>query len=134
MNEEFDKRNKNSKNNIKEYPIMFSLKECRELLPEIYEITEKYYNKIENVSIKLLESDNREEKRLQRRINLIINKWTQEMYKLNLKVIGLWTVDFDSGDGIYYCWKYPEKELKYFHLYGKGIKSRRLISLLEGKE
>jgi hypothetical protein len=134
MNEEFDDNNMNSKNNVKEYPIMFRLKECRELLPEIYQITEKYYNKIESISIKLLESDNREEKRLQRRINLIINKWTEEMYKLNLKVIGLWTVDFDSGDGIYYCWKYPEKELKYFHLYGKGIKSRRPISLLEGKE
>jgi len=37
----------------------------------------------------------------------------------------LWLVDFDSGDGIYYCWRHPEASLEYFHEYGAGFAGRR---------
>ena len=42
---------------------------------------------------------------------------------LGLEVKGLWLVDFDSGAG-YYCWKYPESSLEYFHGYDEGFSGR----------
>ncbi len=128
------KNNYENKNqyNTKNLPVMFSIKECRDLLPEIYNITEKFYNKIEKISIKLLDSNDEVEKRLHRSINSLINMWADKMTQLNVNVTGLWSVNFDSGDGIYYCWKFPENDIKYFYSYEKSLKSRRPISLLEG--
>ena len=39
------------------------------------------------------------------------------------EIKGLWLVDFDSGAG-YYCWKYPEPSLDYFHGYEEGFAGR----------
>ena len=36
---------------------------------------------------------------------------------------GLWLVDFDNGNG-YYCWRWPEPELAYFHGYDEGFDGR----------
>jgi hypothetical protein len=41
-------------------------------------------------------------------------------------VKGLWLVDFDNGSG-YYCWRYPELRLEYYHSYDGGFGSRMRI-------
>jgi len=38
-------------------------------------------------------------------------------------VKGLWLVDFDSGDG-YWCWSYPEEDLRHWHSYEGGYGER----------
>ncbi|MBI3607499.1 MAG: DUF2203 family protein [Nitrospirae bacterium] len=48
------------------------------------------------------------------------------MVQLGCEVKGLWLVDFDNGEG-YYCWKYPEDELEYFHEYTSGFSGRTKI-------
>ena len=45
------------------------------------------------------------------------------MEALGLDVKGLWLVDFDNGSG-YYCWRWPETELAYFHGYEEGFAGR----------
>ncbi len=122
------------KNKISELPRMFSLSECRELLPKIYKITEKYYNKIESFRTSLMNSKNPlETRKLEGLINKTIHKWAETLIQNGVKVAGLWNVDFDSGDGIYYCWKFPENDILFFHSYESGLKGRRPISLLEGQ-
>ena len=52
--------------------------------------------------------------------------WARAMEAFGLEVKGLWLVDFDSGVG-YYCWKWPEPELSYFHGYEEGFGGRARI-------
>jgi len=49
--------------------------------------------------------------------------WARAMEALGLDVKGLWLVDFDNGNG-YYCWRWPETELAYFHGYEEGFAGR----------
>jgi hypothetical protein len=53
----------------------------------------------------------------------IVEDWAESVMALGIEVKGLWLVDFDSGGG-YYCWKYPEPALEYFHGYEEGFPGR----------
>jgi hypothetical protein len=39
----------------------------------------------------------------------------------------LWLVDWDSGDG-YYCWRFPEQAIGFFHTYEEGFGGRLPIN------
>ncbi|HVP30542.1 MAG TPA: DUF2203 family protein [Myxococcota bacterium] len=59
-------------------------------------------------------------------VDRIVSRWAREMEALGLEVKGLWLVDFDNGNG-YFCWKWPEPELAYFHGYDEGFAGRSRI-------
>ena len=56
-------------------------------------------------------------------VRAAVGRWVRGMEALGLDVKGLWLVDFDNGSG-YYCWKWPEEELAYFHGYEEGFGGR----------
>ena len=56
-------------------------------------------------------------------INFIIEKWQDKVEKLGAKPKGLWLADFDKGDG-YYCWKFPETQIAFWHGYNDGFSGR----------
>lgn len=56
----------------------------------------------------------------------IVEQWARDMEALGVEVKGAWLVDFDSGAG-YYCWRWPEEELAYFHAYDEGFDNRTRI-------
>jgi hypothetical protein len=49
--------------------------------------------------------------------------WARAMEAFGLEVKGVWLVDFDNGNG-YYCWRWPEQELGWFHGYEEGFAGR----------
>jgi hypothetical protein len=53
----------------------------------------------------------------------VVTEWAESLLELGVEVKGLWLVDFDSGSG-YYCWKWPEPSLQYFHGYDEGFGGR----------
>ena len=53
----------------------------------------------------------------------VVHGWIRQLTELGVEIKGLWLVDFDSGAG-YYCWKYPEVSLEYFHGYEEGFAGR----------
>lgn len=59
-------------------------------------------------------------------VEQVIARWAREMEALGLEVKGLWLVDFDSGSG-FFCWRWPEPELAYFHGYDEGFAGRTRI-------
>ena len=110
----------------------FSLTEARELLPKVQQTTKKYYDLVEKLYQNLnTKTSHLEKEEIQDKIENYIQIWASEMIKLGLEVKGPWLVDFDSGDGYFFCWKYDEEDIKFFHLYETGFSGRRPIELLE---
>jgi regulator of sirC expression with transglutaminase-like and TPR domain len=93
---------------------VFTLDEARSLLPKVKELTSDAVFKF----ARLAESEEAEEER-----QGVVGEWAREILALGAEIKGLWLVDFDSGAG-YYCWKYPETSLEYFHGYEEGFAGR----------
>jgi hypothetical protein len=111
---------------------LFSLDEALEVLPVIRRITERAVNayrktcvRIEDVGVTPEECLEVEEK-----LHGHISEWMIAVRKLGCEVKGLWIVDFDRGDG-FYCWKYPEETISYFHKYEEGFASRVPVGMLD---
>jgi hypothetical protein len=63
---------------------------------------------------------------LDARVAAVMERWTREMEALGVEVKGPWLVDFDTGSG-YYCWKWPEQSVDFFHGYEEGFAGRTRI-------
>jgi regulator of sirC expression with transglutaminase-like and TPR domain len=93
---------------------IFTLEEARTLLPKVKELTSDAVFKF----ARLAEDEENEDER-----QGVVGEWAREVLALGAEIKGLWLVDFDSGAG-YYCWKYPENSLEYFHGYEEGFAGR----------
>ena len=71
----------------------------------------------------LSEAETEKAKSLEKEIDEKIQLWNQKVERLGGLPRGLWLVDFDAGDG-YYCWKYPETEIAFWHGYKSGFMGR----------
>jgi hypothetical protein len=60
---------------------------------------------------------------LEAQIRVRVGRWARAMEALGAEVKGLWLVDFDNGSG-YYCWRWPEESLDWFHGYEDGFAGR----------
>jgi hypothetical protein len=103
----------------------WSLEGARALLGEVRERTGTAADEVEKL---LEEREGREAGSPERlaidaRIRVAVSRWVRSMEALGLEVKGLWLVDFDNGSG-YYCWRWPEEELAYFHGYDEGFDGR----------
>jgi regulator of sirC expression with transglutaminase-like and TPR domain len=94
---------------------IFRLEEARDVLPKVRELTEDAVFRY----ARLVPAGEEAEAERQE----IVSVWAREVTGLGAEIKGLWLVDFDSGAG-YYCWKYPEPALEYFHGYEEGFAGR----------
>ena len=105
-------------------PRIFTYEEARELMPRVMEITRDAVDRVDGL---LAESGSLAAEEVPddvlEQYNAIVDEWAVDILDLGVEVKGLWLVDFDSGSG-YYCWKYPEPALQYFHGYDEGFKGR----------
>ena len=98
---------------------MFSYEEAAVLLPEVRQVTEDAYRRVERLvaargSAARAEADE------------IVQAWARDLLDRGLEIKGLWLVDFDNGSG-YYCWRYPEERLDFYHSYQEGFGGRMRI-------
>lgn len=105
---------------------IFSLEQARSVLPVIRRITQEFSVKVEALmarleSVSLTQTETIT--RLEVEVNDLIKAWHEKIKKLGAKPKGLWLVDFDTGDG-YFCWKYPETDLEFWHSYDDGFTGR----------
>jgi hypothetical protein len=111
---------------------VFTLGEAQRLLPIIMRMTEEYTRQFNHTLAELerLEENNHEKRNeLESQAKELVALWSDKVSKLGAYPNGLWVVDFDSGDG-YYCWKYPEAKVDYWHPYDAGFSGRRQIRIL----
>ncbi len=91
----------------------FSYEDAAALLPEVQRLTADAVREVEALPGEAPRDQGQE----------IVTRWAEAVMRLGIEVKGLWLVDFDSGSG-YYCWKYPEESLQYFHGYEDGFGGR----------
>ena len=93
---------------------IFTLEQARETLPRVRDLTSDAYSRYGHLGEDADAEDDRQE---------VVRGWIEQLTALGVEIKGLWLVDFDSGAG-YYCWKYPETSLEYFHGYEEGFAGR----------
>jgi hypothetical protein len=98
---------------------VFSYEEASVMLPEVRRATEEAYRGVE----RLATSGGRA---AQAEADAIVQAWAQALLARGLEIKGLWLVDFDNGSG-YYCWRYPEERLDFYHSYEEGFGGRMRI-------
>jgi len=103
----------------------FAYDEAASLLPEVRRLTEAAQDEVRAAGI-AVSSDGSLGPAVQEQLASIVQRWTQRVLALGLEVKGLWLVDFDNGSG-YYCWRYPETGLNYYHGYEEGFRGRMRI-------
>lgn len=101
---------------------IFTYEEAAGLLPEVRRITEEAYRDVEAVE-STPPSEGGKRIDVQSKLETIARTWARSILELGLEVKGLWLVDFDNGSG-YYCWRYPETGLQFFHSYQDGFRGR----------
>lgn len=106
----------------------WTLAAARALLPDVRQRTERAVRETEAL-LAGGESSGPEDAlraRTEAGVEAVISRWAREMEALGLEVKGLWLVDFDSGTG-FFCWRWPETELAFFHGYDEGYAGRTRI-------
>jgi len=105
---------------------VFNINEARALLPLIYHITElsqqkvkKMLNRLEAIKGQNMLLTNQ----IEQEISLEVEKWQNKLKRLGVTPKGMWLADFDNGS-CYYCWKFPETDIRYFHGYKDGFSGR----------
>jgi hypothetical protein len=104
---------------------IFTFDEARGLLPQVRETTRRALERISELQGSVADDEDPEEgdERIEREAGEVLHAWAHEIESLGIEVKGPWLVDFDSGAG-YYCWKWPEDSLEFFHSYEEGFAGR----------
>ena len=110
-------------------PKIFTLDEALRVFPQVKTLTERAVvaSTVVEAQLLALKDSGPRQSELESEYADLVRRWVQEVLQLGCEVKGLWLVDFDSGDG-YYCWKYPEDQLEYFHDYTSGFSGRTKIA------
>ncbi len=107
---------------------VFTFDEARRLVPRVREYTQESIERIGAAQAEI-ESSVEEpdtEHAFESTAAEILGEWAQKVRELGIEVKGPWLVDFDSGAG-YFCWKWPEDSLEFFHGYDEGFSGRMRI-------
>lgn len=89
------------------------------MLPDVRRITEEAYRRVEALTSSGPPKEGAE-------VDRIVEDWARDLLARGIEVKGLWLADFDNGSG-YYCWRYPEDALQYYHSYADGFQGRLRI-------
>jgi hypothetical protein len=101
----------------------FTFEEARALLPEVRERTRRAVEALAQLAIPSDEAPEAGGTQAERAVAETLAAWANGIEELGIEVKGPWLVDFDSGAG-YYCWKWPEESLEFFHGYEEGFAGR----------
>lgn len=104
---------------------IFTYDEALATFPTVRDLTAAAVRQMEAVINQVASRDELESRRgeLDEVCQGILQAWTDEMVAMGCEVKGLWLVDWDSGDG-YYCWRFPEEAISFFHTYDDGFAGR----------
>jgi hypothetical protein len=109
---------------------IFTYEEARALIEQVRERTESADERLLQLREQLEQMPPHSSRaiKLNEWINTVINQWAEDILDLGALPKGLWTVDFDSGEGYFFCWTLNEPDLTHFHMYEEGFVSRKPLT------
>jgi hypothetical protein len=104
---------------------IFSYDEALSTFPAVRDLTAAAVRQVEALAGRLGGSEEMDARRaeLEEARERIVSAWAREISSMGCEVKGMWLVDWDSGDG-YYCWRFPEQSIGFFHSYDEGFAGR----------
>lgn len=102
---------------------IFTFEEARTLLPAVRERTREALEALAQAEAGGGEETEETPDQLERTAARILEEWARDVTALGIEVKGPWLVDFDCGGG-YWCWRWPEETLEFFHGYEEGFAGR----------
>jgi hypothetical protein len=110
-------------------PTKFTLNEAKDILPVVKKITKEAVEQFLILEEKLqhFQNDPEKWKAVEQEIAEVLNHWSNKILKLGCLPKGIWLVDFDNGKG-YFCWRYGDENILYFHGYQEGFAGRQVIN------
>ncbi len=105
-----------------------ALAEARQLIPLIYRITERWHKEAQRLAHQFETAQDQMSRDIaEEQLQQAIMTWSDQIRSVGGAAKGPWLVDFDNGRGFYWCWRYPERELAYFHSHEAGFSGRQPI-------
>jgi hypothetical protein len=103
----------------------WSLATARAVMTEVRRLTAAAVDAVEVLEAQRGEGQGNDAAKasLEQELARAISAWVRAMEALGVEVKGRWLIDFDNGRG-YYCWRWPEERLEYFHGYDEGFAGR----------
>lgn len=101
----------------------WTLEAARQILPEVRRHTARAVREVEALSTRKDEGGDETAAERRQHVARVVSRWIRTMEALGVDAKGAWLVDFDSGSG-FYCWRWPEPQLEYFHGYDEGFAGR----------
>jgi hypothetical protein len=105
----------------------WSLATAREMMTEVRRLTAAAVQAVEALEARRADvlgaGDEAARAAFEQELAAAVAGWVRAMEALGVEVKGRWLVDFDNGRG-YYCWRWPEEGLEYFHGYDEGFAGR----------
>lgn len=104
----------------------WTLAGARAVLGDVRARTERAVREAEALLVEREDADPARCRAIDTCIQGVVSRWAREIEALGAEAKGAWLVDFDNGSGSY-CWRWPERELEWFHGYDEGFAGRTRI-------
>jgi hypothetical protein len=104
----------------------WTLETARVVLEDVRRCTERAVRETDLLVLRLEGADEATRAKVETKIQGVVARWAREIEALGAEAKGAWLVDFDNGSG-YYCWRWPEEHLGWFHPYDTGFAGRQRI-------
>lgn len=108
----------------------FDYEQARAMIPQVREITASANERVQQLTLEMNRTPKGSARatKVKEWINTAVRHWAERIEELGALPKGVWTVDFDSGEGYFFCWSYDEEDLAYFHLYEEGFPGRKPLT------
>ena len=104
----------------------WTLEGAQAVLDDVRQRTERAVREADALVLRLEGADAATRTRIDAEMQRVVGRWAREIEALGAEAKGAWLVDFDNGSG-YYCWRWPEPHLGWFHSYEAGFAGRQRI-------